>query len=100
MNGAVNFSTNDGWIPEFINNGNNGFVVPMADYANMTVPEQDDYDLNWLYEAIYIPRDCRFVWPEGARRAVMEERPRPAASALVLQGDGNSLQAGEPVLGR
>ncbi|HEX4850854.1 MAG TPA: glycogen/starch/alpha-glucan phosphorylase, partial [Puia sp.] len=28
MNGAVNFSTDDGWIPEFINHGNNGFVVP------------------------------------------------------------------------
>ena len=28
MNGAVNFSTNDGWIPEFINHRNNGFVIP------------------------------------------------------------------------
>ena len=35
MNGAVNFSTDDGWIPEFINHGNNGFVVPKADYENM-----------------------------------------------------------------
>ncbi len=52
MNGAVNFSTNDGWIPEFINNGNNGFVVPKADYLNMTVHEQDDYDLNCLYEIL------------------------------------------------
>jgi len=33
MNGAVNFSTDDGWIPEFVNHGNNGFVVPKADYA-------------------------------------------------------------------
>src|ERR1700709_1146588 len=32
MNGAVNFSTDDGWIPEFVNHGNNGFVVPKADY--------------------------------------------------------------------
>jgi starch phosphorylase len=52
MNGAVNFSTDDGWIPEFINNGNNGFVVPKADYAHMTVHEQDDYDLNCLYEIL------------------------------------------------
>jgi starch phosphorylase len=52
MNGAVNFSTDDGWIPEFINNGNNGFVVTKADYANMTVHEQDDYDLNCLYEIL------------------------------------------------
>lgn len=52
MNGAVNFSTNDGWIPEFINHGHNGFVVPMADYENMPVYEQDQYDLAKLYEIL------------------------------------------------
>ncbi len=52
MNGAVNFSTDDGWIPEFINHGNNGFVIPKADYHNMTVHEQDDYDLKKLYEIL------------------------------------------------
>ncbi|MHA4807674.1 alpha-glucan family phosphorylase [Flavitalea flava] len=52
MNGAVNFSTDDGWIPEFINNGNNGFVVPKADYANMHVEAQDEYDLNKVYEIL------------------------------------------------
>ncbi len=52
MNGAVNLSTDDGWIPEFINHGNNGFVVPQADYHNMTVHEQDEYDLNQLYKIL------------------------------------------------
>ena len=52
MNGSVNFSTDDGWIPEFINHGHNGFVIPKADYANMTVQEQDDYDLEKLYEIL------------------------------------------------
>ncbi len=52
MNGAVNFSTDDGWIPEFVNHGNNGFVVPKADYANMHVQEQNEYDLNKLYEIL------------------------------------------------
>ena len=52
MNGAVNFSTDDGWIPEFINHGHNGFVVPKADYANMATHEQDQYDLNKLYEIL------------------------------------------------
>ncbi|MBK5270113.1 MAG: alpha-glucan family phosphorylase, partial [Bacteroidia bacterium] len=52
MNGAVNFSTNDGWIPEFIKDGENGFVVPMPDYANMPVHELDEYDLNQLYEIL------------------------------------------------
>jgi glycogen phosphorylase len=52
MNGAVNFSTDDGWIPEFINHGHNGFVVPKADYASMTVHEQDEYDLNKMYDIL------------------------------------------------
>jgi glycogen phosphorylase len=52
MNGAVNMSTDDGWIPEFINHGHNGFVVPKADYANMATHEQDQYDLNKLYEIL------------------------------------------------
>ena len=52
MNGAVNFSTNDGWIPEFIHQGNNGFVVPPIDYANVTVQEQDQYDLDSIYEIL------------------------------------------------
>jgi glycogen phosphorylase len=52
MNGTVNFSTDDGWIPEFIKNGENGFVVPKTDYSNMTVHEQDAYDLNCIYEIL------------------------------------------------
>lgn len=52
MNGAINFSTDDGWIPEFINHGHNGFVVPKVDYANMATHEQDQYDLNKLYEIL------------------------------------------------
>lgn len=52
MNGAVNFSTDDGWIPEFINHGNNGFVVPKTDYEKMTVHEQDAYDLEKMYDIL------------------------------------------------
>lgn len=52
MNGAVNFSTDDGWIPEFINHGHNGFVVPKADYEKMVTHEQDEYDLNKLYDIL------------------------------------------------
>ncbi|WP_121354527.1 alpha-glucan family phosphorylase [Flavisolibacter nicotianae] len=52
MNGAVNFSTNDGWIPEFVHHGNNGFVVPPVDYSNITVQEQDQYDLDQLYKIL------------------------------------------------
>ena len=52
MNGAVNFSTDDGWIPEFAHHGNNSFVVPKGDYANMTTQEQDQYDLEMMYKIL------------------------------------------------
>ena len=52
MNGAVNLSTHDGWICEFVNHGNNGFVVPPIDYGKIHVQEQDDYDMRHLYDII------------------------------------------------
>lgn len=52
MNGSVNFSTNDGWIVEFIDHGHNGFVVPPVDYEKMNVHDQDKYDLDQIYEIL------------------------------------------------
>jgi starch phosphorylase len=52
MNGAVNCSTFDGWICEFANHGNNSFIVPPVDYSAMHVHEQDQYDLDQLYEIL------------------------------------------------
>ncbi|MFY8128493.1 MAG: alpha-glucan family phosphorylase [Chitinophagaceae bacterium] len=52
MNGAINLSTDDGWIPEFSKQGVNSWVVPKADYDNMNVHEQDEYDLNALYDLL------------------------------------------------
>ena len=52
MNGAVNFSTDDGWIPEFAQNGKNSFVIPRADYENLNTEQQDQWDLAHLYEIL------------------------------------------------
>lgn len=52
MNGAVNFSTNDGWIPEFVNHGHNGFVAPMAAYEHMSTEDQDQFDLDNMYRIL------------------------------------------------
>ena len=52
MNASVNLSTDDGWIPEFAKNGVNSFVVPQADYANMSVFDVDNYDMNQLYDIL------------------------------------------------
>ncbi|MFV0306094.1 MAG: alpha-glucan family phosphorylase [Moheibacter sp.] len=52
MNGAVNFSTDDGWIPEFAQNGKNSFVIPQADYEILNTEEQDWQDLDNLYNIL------------------------------------------------
>lgn len=52
MNGALNLSTNDGWIPEFIKPGENGFLIPTADYTKMDSNEQDNHDAYFLLEMI------------------------------------------------
>jgi starch phosphorylase len=52
MNASVNLSTDDGWIPEFARHGENSFVVPKADYAEMSVYEQDRYDMQKLYDLL------------------------------------------------
>ena len=79
MNGAVNFSTDDGWIPEFINHGNNGFVVPKADYANMNTQEQDQYDLDQLYEILLkqilpLYYDNHDTWRQVAKNGMRDVR--------------------------
>ena len=79
MNGAVNFSTNDGWIPEFINHGNNGFVVPIAEYEKMTVHEQDEYDLEKIYDILenqILPLyyDNHHVWLQITKNGMRDVR--------------------------
>lgn len=51
MNGGVNFSTDDGWIPEF-SKTENSFVIPRVDFDNLSVEQQDIQDLNHLYDIL------------------------------------------------
>lgn len=43
MNGAINFSVQDGWIPEFARHGENSFLLPITD-NNLPDNVQDDLD--------------------------------------------------------
>lgn len=52
MNGAVNLSTDDGWIPEFAQSGKNSFVIPQADYRTLSIEEQDRHDIRHLYDLL------------------------------------------------
>ncbi|MNR98185.1 Maltodextrin phosphorylase [compost metagenome] len=53
MNGALNFSTNDGWVREFkdMNKTQNSFVLPIVDH-NLPTYEQDQMDLDNMYEML------------------------------------------------
>ena len=90
MNGGVNFSTNDGWIPEFINHGNNGFVVPMADYNNMSVQQQDQYDLDKVYELLeneVLPLyyDHYDTWRQVAKNGMRDVRFRFESGRMAAE---------------
>lgn len=52
MNGSVNFSTDDGWICEFAKHGENSFIIPQADYHNLSIQDQDKWDHDHLYEIL------------------------------------------------
>lgn len=47
MNGSVNFSVNDGWIPEWAKHGHNAYVIPEADMSQ-PIEVQDDHDYHHL----------------------------------------------------
>lgn len=51
MNGAINFSTYDGWIPEFAKDGVNSFIIPPQDY-HLPTYEQDARDLENMYDIL------------------------------------------------
>ena len=53
MNGAINFSTNDGWVREFkeLNETQNSFVLPIVDH-NLPTYQQDQMDLDNLYRML------------------------------------------------
>lgn len=51
MNGSVNFSTYDGWIPEYSKHGVNSFVVPPVDLS-LPIHQQDQLDLQNMLDIL------------------------------------------------
>ncbi|MBX2968062.1 MAG: alpha-glucan family phosphorylase [Cyclobacteriaceae bacterium] len=51
MNGSINFSIPDGWVPEFAKAGKNSFIIePAAD--NLSQDERDKIEANRLYDLL------------------------------------------------
>ena len=87
MNGSVNVSTNDGWIPEFEKDGENCFVLPTIDYK-LPVWEQDKLDANNLYDILenkVIPTyyDKPKKWQEIVFKAMDDVIPEFCANTLA-----------------
>ncbi|WP_242091969.1 alpha-glucan family phosphorylase [Aestuariivivens sediminicola] len=79
MNGSVNVSTNDGWIPEFQKDEENCFVLPALDYRLPTW-DQDKSDADNLYhilenKAIPIYYDKPDQWQEMVFKAMDDVIP-------------------------
>ena len=51
MNGSLNLSINDGWIPEFAEHGKNAFVLPSVD-PGQPISVQDELDSQHLYSML------------------------------------------------
>lgn len=90
MNGSVNLSTWDGWIPEFINDSVNGFVVPPADYGHLTVEEQDDFDHNNLLNIIedkILPMyyDSSEKWWALVNKSISDVTPKFSSNRMAAE---------------
>ncbi|MEH6387563.1 alpha-glucan family phosphorylase [Pseudomonas profundi] len=79
MNGAVNFSVNDGWIPEFARHGENSFIIPVAD-PTLPEHEQDEADYQHLMRILEHEIIARYYddpqgWLEIAKQGMRDVVP-------------------------
>lgn len=89
MNGAINLSTWDGWIPEWAKHGHNAFVVPAAS-IDMSEEEMDLFDLYNLYEVLEeevltIYYDQPAKWLEMVKNSLREISPAFSSDRMVDQ---------------
>lgn len=89
MNGSLNLTVNDGWIPEFARHGENAFVLPEANPAQ-PVSVQDEQDSQHLYQVLeneVIP--CYYEdpdkWMEMVFRARQEVVPAFSSDRMAAQ---------------
>ncbi len=79
MNGTLNFSTYDGWIPEFARHKHNAFLIPTAD-LNQSLEDQDRTDLTNCYRILnedILPMyyHDRQAWMSMVENSMSEIRP-------------------------
>ena len=89
MNGSVNFSTYDGWIPEFARHGVNSFLIPPVD-QQLPVHQQDQLDVKNLYDILeeeILPAyyDNPDKWNEIVKNSMIDVNPYFTAARMAYQ---------------
>jgi starch phosphorylase len=79
MNGSINFSTYDGWIPEFGKHGVNSFIVPPVD-RTLPIHQQDQIDMENMLsilekEILPIYYEDQDKWVEIMKNSMMDVVP-------------------------
>lgn len=89
MNGSINFSTYDGWIPEFAKHGVNSFVVPPVDQS-LPKHQQDQIDMQnifTIFENEVIPTyyDHPDKWMEIIKNSMQDVVPYFDSDRMAYQ---------------
>lgn len=63
MNGTINFSINDGWVPEYAIDGVNSFVLAETD-ENLPIDVQDNIDSDNLHSKLEVVLDTYYNKPD------------------------------------
>jgi glycogen phosphorylase len=88
MNGAINFSIPDGWVPEFAHHGKNSFVIPVNPTASY--PEQDSEDHSNLmkileHEIIPVYYHDKNKWTDILKSAMKDILPTFDSDRMVKE---------------
>ncbi|MBS1489999.1 MAG: alpha-glucan family phosphorylase [Bacteroidetes bacterium] len=87
MNGSINVSIPDGWVPEFAKHGKNSFLITTAD-DQLSLEERDRIEANNLYdllekEVIPLYYDAPAKWIKLMKTAKKEVTPRFDSSRMA-----------------
>ncbi len=89
MNGSINVSINDGWIPEFAKDGVNAFIIPELDHSLPTWDQdvQDSVNLYDIIENKVIPTyyDKPKTWQKMVFKALDGVIPEFASRRMATQ---------------
>ena len=79
MNGSINFSVDDGWIPEFARHGDNCFLIPAADPGQQInkIDDRDHANMMRILEEEVIPTfyDSPSRWTEIMKASMKDVAP-------------------------